>query len=576
MPDLTKWIETLDEMREYLVTQASQSNNIIEAVLEREDEVSKEEPILEESELEQLQSLLKSTHWPEAVPGDLICDQASDADKIERAEGILGMMVPTLKGKSFLDFGCGEGHVAVEATKRTDESVVGFDITPQGDLWDNSQILTTDFAKVVEQGPYDVILIYDVIDHMECEAQKVTEQLKEILAPKGKIYLRAHSWCSRHGAHLYHQINKAFVHLVFTRDELEQMGYDLELYPTRKVIYPVATYRQMFSDFEIENISQNKQPVEEFFAKNMMVRNRIQKSWESGKFPQYQMEQSFVDMVLSIPEAEEEAPTESKIIEKQPPNNEEQGDFEQLSELLESNEWPLAAPIELICDENSEEEKVERAKNILNWMGKLNEPLLDFGCGEGHVVQESDMKAVGYDIRPTTISNCHSDFDKVVKEGPYKTILMYDVLDHIEGETPQEALAKAKSVLHDEGTIILRTHPWSSRHATHSYRDKNKAFIHLIFTEEELKKLGVSCKPCAPVFYPIAQYRTWFKEVGLKEKGEPIIERSPVESFFAENQLIRKRIENVWRDQLVPEGASRSAFPDFQMGLSAIEFHLTK
>ena len=80
-------------------------------------------------EFTDLRMLAKSDSWPAAVPADLICDNKED-EKLNRAAGILNNLITEdLKDKKFLDYGCGEGHVAFIAGSVIPTKIsVGFDI----------------------------------------------------------------------------------------------------------------------------------------------------------------------------------------------------------------------------------------------------------------------------------------------------------------------------------------------------------------------------------------------------------------------------------------------------------------
>lgn len=245
-------------------------------------------------------------------------------------------------------------------------------------------------------------------------------------------------------------------------------------------------------------------------------------------------------------------------------------EFEDLKKLLESENWPRAVFQVQIADENSEKDKDERAEGICDILlppleGKK---FLDFGCGEGHVVDYASKFAdfsVGYDIvrsprsrfeweneASKTLLTTYSETAK--RKGPYDIILLYDVLDHAQGSTPQEILSFAKSMLADGGKIYVRTHPWTSRHGGHAYRKTNKAFVHLVFTEEELASMGLELEHNLKIRAPIAIYNSWLEGSGLKNSIEPELDHQDVESFFRENSLVRKRIlkafeKDEWKDE---------------------------
>jgi len=261
-----------------------------------------------DEEFQELKRLLNSEAWPEAVLDFQICDEKSEEEKMDRAEGVVDILIDdSLKDKKFLDFGCGEGHMAKYASTQETQVSVGYDIIKSENskfVWEEKQenfILSTDLEKVKSEGPYDVILIYDVLDHAEDPVQ-VLKQAKELLAEKGVIYLRCHPWCGRHGGHLYRQINKAFIHLVFTEKELERMGYKLDF--IKKIFYPIAAYDGIIkdADFSKKEPEIDRQTIEEFFSKNEIVKNRILKHFKTKKWdkkePEFQLEQCFLDYKL--------------------------------------------------------------------------------------------------------------------------------------------------------------------------------------------------------------------------------------------------------------------------------------
>jgi len=122
---------------------------------------------------------------------------------------------------------------------------------------------------------------------------------KSVLSDNGKIYLRCHPWCGRHGGHYYRQINKAFVHLVFTEQELNNMGYVLEE-RNNNVLFPIRDYQELFRKCGINKESEDieKQTYEDFFDKNQIVANRIKTLFGINDFPKFQIEQCFHDYVL--------------------------------------------------------------------------------------------------------------------------------------------------------------------------------------------------------------------------------------------------------------------------------------
>lgn len=253
-----------------------------------------------EQEFENLKTKLYSDAWPEAVNSVLICDPKSEDDKKERGIGIVEFLIEDVltNEDSFLDFGCGEGHTTIAIHETFGCKTVGYD--PKTFEWNAENVsFTSSYEEVKSLGPYKNILIFDVLDHLESETpQEILKKAVDVLAPNGKIYIRCHPWISRHGTHLYQELNKAFVHLVFTKEELIQMSINDD--NNLNVTTPLNTYRKLFKDANLKIISERKteENVEPFF-KQPNISKRIIENTKHKNFPEFQMGLSFIDFVLS-------------------------------------------------------------------------------------------------------------------------------------------------------------------------------------------------------------------------------------------------------------------------------------
>ena len=170
-------------------------------------------------------------------------------------------------------------------------------------------LLTSDFEEVTRHGPYDVILLYDVLDHIiDEDPQTIKESIYGVLKDNGKVHIRCHPWCSKHGTHAYKSLNKAYIHLFFSPEDLAGMG--IRTIPTRKIIHPITTYDDWFSKAGFKKIESNvlRDNVEPFFEQEDVLCKIIKDHWKdsyeerlsSGKvFPRFQLEASFLDFVLS-------------------------------------------------------------------------------------------------------------------------------------------------------------------------------------------------------------------------------------------------------------------------------------
>jgi 2-polyprenyl-3-methyl-5-hydroxy-6-metoxy-1,4-benzoquinol methylase len=261
-------------------------------------------------EAQVLIDFLQSSDWPEAAPEFLICKDTEE-DKTERSEGIVNYIAENFTNKKFCDFGCGEGHVAREVGKIAGYSI-GYDVLKDGTLpWESTQnnyLLTTDFEKIKQNGPYDIILLYDVLDHVS-SPEDVLKQVASISNANTKIFVRFHPWIGRHGGHLYKDLNKAWAHLVFTEEELKLMGITLQ--NVNKCFHPLLEQKKLFAStgFKIINSDTIKSTVEKFFRRPKIMK-RLPLNKFKFEFPEWQMSQSFNDYVvqLDVPAPVETAP----------------------------------------------------------------------------------------------------------------------------------------------------------------------------------------------------------------------------------------------------------------------------
>tara|TARA_Y100000034_G_scaffold135520_1_gene207765 strand:+ start:4891 stop:6507 length:1617 start_codon:yes stop_codon:yes gene_type:complete len=203
-------------------------------------------------------------------------------------------------------------------------------------------------------------------------------------------------------------------------------------------------------------------------------------------------------------------------------------------------EWPLALDASFIPSD-TEADKVMRAEGILSSLPAdwHKAKFLDFGCGEGHVVQKAKSKAafaIGYDVK-ATVGNCTTNWKDVLENGPYDFILMFDVLDHLT-VSPAKVLSKLKGVLAPGGTLWVRCHPWTSRHGGHLYQTLNKAYAHLVFSEAELNKHDIRPEKTLKLTTPLDDYWQWFASAGFTVEKESITTERP-EGYFSKGYIKR-------------------------------------
>lgn len=242
---------------------------------------------------------------------------------------------------------------------------------------------------------------------------------------------------------------------------------------------------------------------------------------------------------------------------------------------INSDLWPAAVNEHLLINRNDEQEKKERGQGIVELYieeSLENKKFLDYGCGEGHVIEAASNVAkfsIGYDIRPFQKweeINCTNNWDEILKNGPYDVILLFDVLDHLIEENPIDVLKKIKTIMVPNGSLYIRFHPITSRCATHSYHKMNKAFIHLVLNPDEMARLLpneedyiVNNGPTKP----IKTYEEYIRESGFTIESRNEITEKP-EDFF-KNPNILKILQNK---------TGFNEFPEFQMSLNFIDYKL--
>lgn len=303
MPDLQKVNESLEAAVQSLLELKKALNSESPTVVAQNIPPTEPQTQEEYNTFESLKNALNGDKWPAAVNPNLICDPNSAQDIEERARGIIELMIEEdLKGKKFLDYGCGDGSVVNLSREYNTALSVGYDIVHRTWKQVSGTMISSSFDDIKEQGPYDVILLFDVIDHLKTENPlQVLKKLKDILSPEGRIYMRCHPFTSRHATHLYHDLNKAYIHLVFSPEEIKQIipqsNYEEH---NIGVVYPIKTYTDYVAEAGLNVINRRDltEKVENFF-KIPKIAERIIRNIKFDNFPEFQMSLQFIDFVLS-------------------------------------------------------------------------------------------------------------------------------------------------------------------------------------------------------------------------------------------------------------------------------------
>lgn len=204
-----------------------------------------------EARKKHVKDLMAIDCWPQAVPSYSV-GPVTESDQINRARAVLDFTIGnSIEGMRFLDYGCGDGYIASEASLRGCAEVVGFDLTPS-ECWGKFQgVQYTTKAQDLKKHHYDLVFLYDVLDHAH-DPEALVSHIKELVKPTGFVYVRFHPWTSKHGSHLAKiGLNKSFIHLFLTYEELTELGYQPIF--TRMEKSPLEAYHYWFRDFEIQH-----------------------------------------------------------------------------------------------------------------------------------------------------------------------------------------------------------------------------------------------------------------------------------------------------------------------------------
>lgn len=103
-----------------------------------------------------------------------------------------------VKGKTVLDFGCGEGYGA-KILSQSAQQVTGIDISqeaieqakikyPSPNVSFKHIKTSNDIITILGENSFDIVISYQVIEHIH-DATAYLEQIKKVLKPQGRLYL---------------------------------------------------------------------------------------------------------------------------------------------------------------------------------------------------------------------------------------------------------------------------------------------------------------------------------------------------------------------------------------------------
>lgn len=205
------------------------------------------------------------------------------------------------KNEKFLDYGCGNGNCISTIAQNYDCKCFGYDIF-QHENWANLENInfTNSYEELMSSGPYDVVMINDVLDDVRGESPVVfLNKISSVTSADAEFYVRCCPWISISGNEICTKLNKAFVHLVFTEEELNDID-PLVSNHRFPITTPIKTYANYFEKSKLKIVYAKKTiiNVDQFFKNNFFIRDRIIENTKCKEFPEYQMSIKFIDYLL--------------------------------------------------------------------------------------------------------------------------------------------------------------------------------------------------------------------------------------------------------------------------------------
>lgn len=242
-----------------------------------------------------IEQAIDNPDWPLAVRPEMIV--RTEDEKSTRAMNIISVFTETLKGKKVLDYGCGEGHLIAAATDA--QFALGYDLV----LPTTNGNFTSNRDDVTKNAPYDIIFLYDVLDHAT-DPIALLQHVSSVMHRDSVVYIRCQPWCARHGGRLFKNINKAYLHYFLTDPVCKLLSNN---YPVQKVIHPLGTYGKWFADAGLKVVTEEpiQTTVEPFFyafadtIKTHWQNSPLAEFAEGRVFPAFPMSIEFVDFTLT-------------------------------------------------------------------------------------------------------------------------------------------------------------------------------------------------------------------------------------------------------------------------------------
>jgi len=249
-------------------------------------------------DLSSLRQILKTDVWPNSIDKNTYDEKENLVDFISSVVNLENLDVLFLGQEAYL-------FNEIVKEKKTNKSISYFE-TNKSSIYEKEDkdecftLLTDKFDEIIKEGPYDVIICYDFLEHSSQPPEKILNILKNLRKNNGPIYLRTHPYCSRFHDHNYMHLNKAYTHLIFNESEKLKLGC-LSGMKTCEDLLTETDYFKLFYNLELE-IKERKvveHLPEGFFFEQKIIMERMKSKLNIEILTPEEIGIEFIDYVLS-------------------------------------------------------------------------------------------------------------------------------------------------------------------------------------------------------------------------------------------------------------------------------------
>lgn len=253
--------------------------------------------LIDLQDLTNLKKMLKSNLWPNALS-----EEELKESKEEKVKNVL-MNIPNIENMDIACFADDADIFIKEIMKAKANKVVCFSLDKNINpfkIEESNQIgiVTNNKNELVGNGPFDIIICYDFLEHTGESPENWLSFMKNIRKTNGPIYLRAHPFNSRY--HDHNLANKAYSHLVFTDSEKLKIGCPSGK-KTCKELLTENEYFKLFYSLELSIIERNiiDHPIEESFINSSMLSEKIKATLNKEMLFAEELSFEYIDYLLA-------------------------------------------------------------------------------------------------------------------------------------------------------------------------------------------------------------------------------------------------------------------------------------